>query len=219
MIIIDYCAHYLSWSSWLYCAQVERWARFEVPEGPQWVSREHQVLRPRRILGWIDQNKDLKIGQNSLSKSAMSNFKPSDFQLKTFRFNLPQNARQVEKSVTGVRKPARILYKRTWSHLHTFEIASVQIHLYIFWAAFLQVSIQPSGTYVRSSSSSSPRSSPDPATNISHRVDSRLDLTSILNILTHYVQCISSSPRHLDTSCFIIKLHIKDLESWCYVNL
>jgi len=100
------------------------------------VSREHPVLKPRRILGWIDRNKDLKIGQNSLSKSAMSNFQLSDFQLKTFRFNLPQNARQVEKSVTGV-------------------------------------SIQPSGTYVRSSSSSSPRSSPDPATNISHRVDSR----------------------------------------------
>jgi len=61
---------------------------------------------------------------------------PSAETQKNLRFNLPQNARQVEKSVTGV-------------------------------------SIQPSGTYVRSSSSSSPRSSPDPATNISHRVDSR----------------------------------------------
>jgi len=62
---------------------------------------------------------------------------PSAETQKNLRFNLPQNARQVEKSVTGV-------------------------------------SIQPSGTYtLRSSASSSPRSSPDPALNISHRVDSR----------------------------------------------
>merc|ERR1719186_1245160 len=62
---------------------------------------------------------------------------PSAETQKNLRFNLPQNARQVEKSVTGV-------------------------------------SIQPSGTYtLRSSTSSSPRSSPDPALNISHRVDSR----------------------------------------------
>jgi len=64
---------------------------------------------------------------------------PSAETQKQLRFNLPENARQVEKSVTGV-------------------------------------SIQPSGTYTLRSSSSSPRSSPDPGTitnNISHRVDSR----------------------------------------------